>query len=63
MSTDGAVPTNSVLSMFGSMSNEAQTARRTGVAYFRASNIIPTGPVTVPPHIWQPVVIYLGLPA
>lgn len=27
------------------------------------SRIIPTGPENVPPHVWQPVVIYLGLPA
>lgn len=29
---------------------------------FRLSRAIPTGPITAPPHVWQPVVIYLGLP-
>ena len=23
---------------------------------------VPTGPVTVPPHVWYPVILYLGLP-
>ncbi len=26
------------------------------------SRVTPTGPVTVPPHIWQPVCLYLGNP-
>ena len=30
---------------------------------FDASRVVPTGPVNVPPHVWQPVAIYLGLPA
>lgn len=30
---------------------------------FDSSRIVPTGPVTVPPHIWQPLIIYLGLNA
>ena len=29
---------------------------------FKASNVVPTGPMNVPPHIWQPVIIYLGRP-
>ena len=29
---------------------------------FSASNVVPTGPLNVPSHIWQPVVIYLGRP-
>ena len=29
---------------------------------FNASRVVPTGPVNVPQHIWQPVVIYLGRP-
>ena len=28
-----------------------------------ASRVVPTGPENVPPHVWQPLVIYLGLPA
>ena len=30
---------------------------------FDASRVVPTGPVTVPPHVWQPIILYLGLPA
>ena len=63
MSTDGALPAASVLSMAGYAPREDLVMRRTGVGYFRASNIVPTGPVTAPPHIWQPVIMYLGLPA
>ena len=29
---------------------------------FSASNVVSTGPRIVPPHIWQPVIIYLGRP-
>ena len=29
---------------------------------FAFSNAVPTGPMNVPPHIWQPVIIYLGRP-
>ena len=63
MSTDGALPAASVLSMTGYAHREDLVMRRTGDGYFRASNIVPTGPVTAPPHIWQPVIMYLGLPA
>ena len=28
-----------------------------------SSRVVPTGPVTVPPHVWQPIILYLGLPA
>ena len=27
------------------------------------SLVVPTGPENVPPHVWQPVAIYLGLQA
>ncbi len=30
---------------------------------FAASRVVPTGPVTVPPHVWQPIILYLGNPA
>ena len=30
---------------------------------FRLSRSVPTGPVTVPPHVWQPVILYLGNPS
>ena len=30
---------------------------------FDASRTVPTGPENVPPHVWQPLVIYLGRPA
>ena len=29
---------------------------------FDASCAVPTGPLNVPPHIWQPVILYLGWP-
>ena len=29
---------------------------------FKASNVVPTGPMNVPPHIWQPIILYLGCP-
>lgn len=29
---------------------------------FSASNVVSTGPQNVPPHIWQPIIIYLGRP-
>ena len=29
--------------------------------FFDASRVVTTGPVTVPPHIWTPLCIYLGL--
>lgn len=29
---------------------------------FDASRVVPTGPENVPPHVWQPVVLYLGRP-
>ena len=29
---------------------------------FMLSNAVPTGPMNVPPHIWQPIIIYLGRP-
>ena len=28
---------------------------------FDSSRVVPTGPVTVPPHVWQPIILYLGL--
>ena len=31
--------------------------------YFDASRSVTTGPETVPQHIWQPVILYLGRPA
>ena len=27
---------------------------------FAFSNAVPTGPQNVPPHIWQPIILYLG---
>lgn len=29
---------------------------------FSLSNAIPTGPMNVPPHVWQPIILYLGRP-
>ena len=36
---------------------------RNDPAGFDASLVVPTGPQNVPPHIWQPVIFYLGRPA
>ena len=33
-----------------------------GYLMFDASRVVPTGPENVPPHVWQPVVLYLGRP-
>ena len=34
-----------------------------GYLMFDASRVVPTGPENVPPHVWQPAILYLGLPA
>lgn len=34
-----------------------------GYLMFDASRVVPTGPENVPPHVWQPAVLYLGRPA
>lgn len=34
-----------------------------GFVYLDASRVVPTGPQNVPPHVWQPLMIYLGRPA
>lgn len=31
--------------------------------FFDSSRDTPTGPENVPPHVWQPVILYLGRPA
>ena len=33
-----------------------------GYLMFDASRVVPTGPENVPPHVWQPVCLYLGRP-
>ena len=30
---------------------------------FNPASVVPTGPQNVPPHIWQPIILYLGRPA
>ena len=40
-------------------SNKFQLSR----LFFDSSRSTPTGPENVPPHIWQPVILYLGRPA
>lgn len=48
----------------GSTSNISQgNYHGFGTFSLDCSRVVPTGPENVPPHIWQPVVIYLGLPA
>ena len=31
--------------------------------FFDSSQGTPTGPENVPPHVWQPAILYLGRPA
>ena len=43
------------------------TASGSGGTKFRtlildAAQVVPTGPQNVPPHIWHPVILYLGQP-
>ena len=49
-----------------SLLNNRTAATGSGAGYgrvsFDASNGVPTGPLNVPPHVWQPVAIYLGRP-
>ena len=49
-----------------SLLNNRTAAIGSGAGYGRvsldASSDVPTGPLNVPPHVWQPVVIYLGRP-
>ena len=35
---------------------------KSGIIYMEASQLVPTGPMNVPPHNWQPVILYLGSP-
>ena len=43
--------------------NNSPSGAGYGVISFDASRVVPTGPENVPPHIWQPVILYLGRPA
>ena len=49
-----------------SLLNNRTAVTGSGAGYgrvsFDASNGVPTGPLNVPPHVWQPVAIYLGRP-
>ena len=48
------------------LQNNRTAVTGSGAGYGRvsldASSDVPTGPLNVPPHVWQPVVIYLGRP-
>ena len=49
----------------GKASKPYQPQGQGGTAYelsFDVSRVVPTGPVNVPPHIWQPIILYLGRP-
>ena len=37
-----------------------RNASNGGHLMFDASRVVPTGPENVPPHIWQPAILYLG---
>ena len=48
----------------GTLGNSAAgSAERYGYVTFDASTVVPTGPQNVPPHVWQPAILYLGRPA
>ena len=60
--------TNGAFSTYGNL--EGRTVQVSDVEQYGphrvdmdTSHIIPTGPENVPQHIWQPLVIYLGLSA
>ena len=39
------------------------SALRMEIVKFDLNATVPTGPENVPPHVWQPVCMYLGRPA
>lgn len=43
--------------------NDSPSGAGYGVISFDASRVVPTGPENVPPHVWQPAILYLGRPA
>lgn len=47
----------------GAAGTEGTSVYAPRVIYFDASRSVTTGPETVPQHIWQPVILYLGRPA
>lgn len=56
--TSGAITSTSVS---GSYRLAGQPGASSGLR-IDASRSVQTGPVNVPPHIWQPIIIYLGRP-
>lgn len=55
----GAVTWGSVDSKF----SQGGTGSAVSLSTFDASTVVPTGPENVPPHVWQPAILYLGRPA
>ena len=55
----GAVTWGSLDSNF----SQGGTGSAVSLSTFDASTVVPTGPENVPPHVWQPVILYLGMPA
>ena len=45
------------------ISTVGTTTQGVNILSFALSGSVPTGPVTVPPHVWQPIMLYLGVPA
>ena len=45
------------------ISTVGTTTQGVNILSFALSGAVPTGPVTVPPHVWQPIMLYLGVPA
>ena len=58
-SPTGAVTWGSVDSKF----SQGGTGSAVSLSTFDASTAVPTGPENVPPHVWQPAILYLGWPA
>ena len=56
-------PTGAFVAGSGCYSADARTSSRNVYIKFDASKSVPTGPENVPPHVWQPLMIYLGRPA
>ena len=46
-----------------SSTNNNNGSTRKDTVRFSAASVVPTGQENVPPHVWQPLVIYLGRPA
>ena len=53
-------PTGAFVAGSGCYSADARTQSPNVYIEFDASKSVPTGPENVPPHVWQPAILYLG---